>query len=172
MPRQLRLTREQPRRGLGGTVRNRHLPTCLVWQVSSFFCLEVDFLMTYLLGIFLVLHGLVHLLYFGQSARYFALKPGMTWPDGAWAFSRLLGDEATRHLASIALIPAAIGLAAGGLGLLLGQTWWRPVVVAAAALSSVIYVLFWNGRTQNLDGQGGVGLLINLAILVAVLILR
>jgi hypothetical protein len=43
------------------------------------------------LGIFLVLHGLVHLLYFGQSARYFELKPGMTWPDGAWAFSRLLG---------------------------------------------------------------------------------
>ena len=36
-------------------------------------------------GIFIILHGLVHLLYFGQSTRYFELQPGMVWPDGAWA---------------------------------------------------------------------------------------
>jgi hypothetical protein len=28
-------------------------------------------------GVFIVLHGLVHLLYFGQSARYFELQPEM-----------------------------------------------------------------------------------------------
>lgn len=123
-------------------------------------------------GLFIVLHGLVHLLYFGQSARYFQLKPGMLWPAGSWAFSRLLGNEATANLASISLILAAIGLIAGGTGILLTQAWWRPVVVGATAFSSVVYVLFWNGRTQNLDGQGIVALLINIAILVAVLILR
>jgi uncharacterized membrane protein YphA (DoxX/SURF4 family) len=125
-----------------------------------------------IIGVFFVLHGLVHLLYFGQSARYFDLKPGMVWPDGAWAFSKLLGDEATRNLASISLILAAIGFAAGGAGIFVGQAWWRPVVVSAAAFSSVVYLLFWNGRMQNLDGQGGVGILINIAILIAVLVLR
>ena len=128
--------------------------------------------MRYMFGVFIVLHGLVHLLYLGQSARYFELKPGMVWPDGSWAFSRVLGDEAARKLASISLILAAIGLVVGGIGILVGQAWGRPVVVGAAAFSSVVYILFWNGGMQNLDGQGGIGLLINTAILLAVLILR
>jgi len=128
--------------------------------------------MRFIFGGFIVLHGLVHLLYFGQSARYFELKPGMVWPDGSWVFSRLLGDAAARNLAGIPLILAAIGLVVGGAGILMSQTWWRPVVVGVAALSSIVYILFWNGRMQNLDGQGIVGLLINLAILLMVLIVR
>lgn len=119
-----------------------------------------------------MLHVLVHLLYFGQSARQFELKPGMTWPDGSWAFSRLLGDDATRNLANISLILAVIGFVAGGIGIFASHSWWRPVIIGAAAFSSAVYILFWNGGMQNLDGQGGVGILINIAILVAVLILR
>ena len=123
-------------------------------------------------GVFMVLHGLVHLLYFGQSARYFELQPGMVWPDGSWVFSKLLGDEAIRILASISYVLAAIGFMAGGIGILVRQAWWRPVVVASAAFSAVIIVLFWDGKVQMLDDKGGIGLLINLAILVALLVLR
>jgi len=123
-------------------------------------------------GVFMVLHGLVHLLYFGQSARYFELQTGMIWPDGSWAFSRLLGDEATRILASISCVLAAIGFVAGGTGILVRQAWWRPVVVASAAFSAGIIVLFWDGKMQRLDDQGLIGFLINIAILVALLILR
>ena len=125
-----------------------------------------------LAGLFLVLHGLVHLLYFGQSARIFELKPGMVWPDGSWIFSRLLGEGAARSLASILLILAALGLIVGGIGIFAGQAWWRPVVVGVAVFSSIVYILFWNGRMQNLDGQGAVGLLIDIAILLAVLVFR
>jgi hypothetical protein len=128
--------------------------------------------MRFVFSIFIMLHGLIHVLYFGHGARYFELKPGMVWPDGSWVFSRLLGDEAARNLASISLILAAIGLIVGGIGILVSQAWWRPVVVGAAAFSSVVFILFWNGRMQNLDGQGVVGLLIDIAILLAVLILR
>jgi hypothetical protein len=123
-------------------------------------------------GVFIVLHGLVHLLYFGQSARYFELQPEMIWPDGSWAFSRLLGDEATRILASISYVLAAIGFVAGGIGILVRQAWWRPVVVGSAAFSAVIIVLFWDGVAQMLDDKGGIGLLINIAILAALLVLR
>jgi len=128
--------------------------------------------MRIIFGIFIVLHGLVHLLYFGQSARYFELKPGMVWPDGSWVFSRLFGNEAARNLASLSLILSAIGLIAGGIGILVSRAWWRPVVVGAAAFSSIVYILFWNGRMQNLDGQGVIGLLIDMAILLLVLTLR
>ncbi len=125
-----------------------------------------------IIGVFMVLHGLVHLLYFGQSGRLFELQPGMVWPDGAWAFSKLLGNEVTRTLASVACVLAAIAFVAGGAGIFVKQAWWRPVVVGAAAFSTVVYILFWNGKTQKLADQGGVGVLINVAILVAVLALR
>jgi hypothetical protein len=125
-----------------------------------------------ILGIFMVLHGLVHMLYIGQSRRLFELQPGLVWPDGSWAFSRLFGDETTRWLASVACALATIGFLAGGIGIFARLAWWRPVVVASATFSAALYLLFWDGGMQKLDQKGGVGILINLAILVAVLILR
>jgi uncharacterized membrane protein YphA (DoxX/SURF4 family) len=122
-----------------------------------------------ILGVFMVLHGLVHLLYYGQSRGLFELQRGMVWPEGAWAFSKLLGDGATRRLASIACIIAAAGFVAGGTGILAGQAWWRSAVVGAAAFSTAIFVLFWDGSLHRLDNQGAIAILINIAILIAVL---
>lgn len=128
--------------------------------------------MTIIFGIFLILHGLVHLLYAGQSRRLFELRPGMLWPDGSWLFSRLVGDGASRLLASISLVLAALGFLAGGLGLLFQQGWWRPATVSAAAFSTAIFIVFWDGKIQSLDDKGGVGLLINLAILALLLMVK
>lgn len=46
------------------------------------------------------------------------------------------------------------------------------MVLGAAALSSVLYLALWNGRLQALDDQGGVGVLINLALLAALFLLK
>ena len=127
-------------------------------------------MVTIFFGVFIVLHGLVHLLYFGQSARYFELQPGMIWPDGSWAISRLLGDVVNRNLASILLVLAAVGLVAGGIGIFASQSWCRPVIVGSATFSSVLFILFWDGAAQHLDNKGAVGILINAAILVALLL--
>lgn len=125
-----------------------------------------------LFGLFLVLHGLVHLLYLGQSQRLFELQPGMVWPDGSWAFSGLLGDELTRRLASICLVITAVGFVAAGAGLVWRQAWWQPVVIGTSIFASVLYVLLWDGGLQNLDNKGGVGLLINVVLLTAVLVFQ
>lgn len=125
-----------------------------------------------IVGVFLVLHGLVHLLYFGQSARLFELQPGLAWPDGSWAFSKLLGENGTRTLADILCIIAAAGFVIGASGIFLGQSWWRTAIITTTVFSSVLYVLFWNGRFQQLPNQGGVGLLIDVAILISILVLR
>ena len=123
-------------------------------------------------GVFLILHGLVHLFYMGQAARLFDLQAGMSWPDGSWAFSKLLGDSGTRTLAVIFCIAAAIGFVIAGAGIFFGQSWWRTAVAVAATLSIVLYILFWNGRLQHLDYQGGIGILISAAILAAVFVFR
>jgi len=112
------------------------------------------------------------MLYFGQSAGYFELQPGMVWPDGSWAFSRLLGDATFRTLASIFLVLAAIGFVVGGIGLFAKQAWWRPTIIAVAIFSSALFVLSWDAGWSHLDNKGGVGILINLAILVALLIFQ
>ncbi len=123
-------------------------------------------------GVFLILHGLVHLFYMGQGARLFDLQAGMTWPDGSWAFSKMMGESGTRNLAVIFTIAAASVFVIAGAGIFFGQSWWRTAVAAAAVISIVLYILFWNGRLQHLDYQGGIGILINVAILVAVFIFR
>ena len=121
-------------------------------------------------GIFLVLHGMVHLLYLGQSSRLFELQPDMKWPDGAWTLSRVFGDETTRMIASVMLVIAAIGFAAGGTGLLFKQEWGRVLTIGIALFSSLVYLLLWDGTFHKLDNQGGVGILINLVILAGILI--
>jgi hypothetical protein len=127
--------------------------------------LRAYFMQTILMGVFLILHGLVHLLYAGQSRRLFELRPGMQWPDSSWLFSKLLDSRAIRLLASILLSLAALGFVAAGLGVFIQQDWFLPAAVGAAVLSTVIFIVFWNGKVQALDDQGGIGLLINLAIL-------
>jgi hypothetical protein len=123
-------------------------------------------------AVFLVLHGLVHLLYLGQAAKRFELRPGLTWPAGSWFFSKALGDEVTRLLASVLCAIAALGFAVGAAGLALDQSWWRSVVGTAAAISTLLYLLLWNGRVQRLDQQGAVGILINAVIVAAIFLFR
>ena len=123
-------------------------------------------------SVFLVLHGLVHLLYFAQSARFFELKPGMIWPAGSWALSRILGDNGTRALASALCVLVAAGFIVGAAGLLSSQAWWRAPVVASAVLSAVMFLLCWNGQLQNIDGQGAVGLVLDAIILITILLFR
>ena len=129
-------------------------------------------MITILIGIFLICHGLVHLLYAGQSGRLFELRPDMTWPDGTWLFSKFLGDESIRLLVSVSLVLAALGFAAGGLGLLFRVDWWRFVTAVSAAFSALLFYVSWNGKFQALDDQGGVGVLINGAILLMILVFK
>jgi hypothetical protein len=125
-----------------------------------------------LIGVFIILHGLVHMLYFGQSQKYFELQPGMTWPDGSWALSGFWGNDTTRSLAGILCVLVAVILVVGGIGLLAKWELWRSIVVGGTLLSTVAYLLLWNGKMQRLDNQGFIGILINLAILVALLIFK
>lgn len=128
--------------------------------------------MNILTGIFLLLHGLVHLLYSGQSVRLFELQSGMSWPDGSWAFAGIFGNEAARIIAGGSLILATIGFVVAGIALFASQDWWRLATIISASFSVAVFVLFWDGSLQALADKGLFGILINAAILVALLVFK
>ena len=119
----------------------------------------------------MLLHGMVHGLYFGQSSRLFELRPGMQWPDASWIFSQVVGEKVVRSLASFWCIIAALGFVIGGIFSLSNQASWRPVVMVSSILSSIMYILFWDGKLRNLGDQGGFGILINIGVLVVLTVL-
>ena len=127
-------------------------------------------MLAFLYGIFVLLHGLVHLWYVTLSQRWVEFQPEMGWTGESWLFSPLLGDGATRGLATVLYSLAALGFVVGGVGVLARQDWWRPVVIGSAAFSAAIIILFWDGGLQRIVEKGLVGFSINVALLVALLV--
>ena len=124
-----------------------------------------------IIGIFIILHGLVHLLYAGHSLRLFELTKDLSWPDGSWIFSRILSTHHTQKLAGLTIILAAAGFAVGGAARLFSFDWWIPIVVVSAIYAVALTILFWDGKFQRLADQGGVGMLIDIALALLIIAL-
>jgi hypothetical protein len=124
----------------------------------------------FLFGIFIVLHGLVHLWYVTLSQRLVEFQPEMGWSGESWLFSPWLGDAATRSLATVLYGLATLGFVIGGIGIFALQGWWRPLVIGSAAFSAAIILLFWDGGLHMLVEKGLIGFLINVALPVALLV--
>ncbi|MDY6833409.1 MAG: hypothetical protein SVY53_01230, partial [Chloroflexota bacterium] len=88
------------------------------------------------------------------------------------AFFRITGKKTVRLLASIACILAAIGFVVGGVAILLSLAWWTPVILGSAVFSSGIFLLFWDKEWHKLVDKGLIGILINMATLVVVLLFQ
>lgn len=129
-------------------------------------------LVAILFGVFLVAHGLVYALYAGHAMRLFELKPGMTWPDGSWALSGLVGDSAVRSIVTVLFLLVTAGFVASGAALVFRQSWWQVLAAAVAVVSTLLLLLLWNGRLQGLSEQGLYAILINAGIVVSALVLH
>jgi hypothetical protein len=123
-------------------------------------------------AIFLILHGLVHLLYLGQSMKWYELGKGMTWPENSWAFSRLFGNKTTRVIASVSCVLAALVFVGGGVLIFAKQPVWVWITVGAAAFSSLLMLLMWDGKMKELANKGLFAILINATIIVLLLVVR
>lgn len=128
--------------------------------------------MNIVFGIFLIAHGAVHALYAAHAMRLIELSPGMTWPDGSWALSGLIGDTAARSLVAVAFLVVAVGFAATGTALIARQSWWGVLATAAAVISTVVIALAWNGRFHGLSEQGLFAIIINVVVVVSALVLH
>ncbi len=125
-----------------------------------------------LIGLFIILHGLVHFWFFTLSRRLVEFQPEMGWTGDSWLLSKLLEEPALRFLASVLYALAAIAFVAAGVGIFARAGWWRPVLAGSALFSSITILLFWDGAMPMLVQKGLIGLLINGVILIVLFLMK
>lgn len=116
------------------------------------------------IGIFIMLHGLVHLFYFAHSKKIFELRPGFEWPDNSWVLSKFLSTDTIRTIASLLCILGAAAFVTSGIAYITNAFWALTLIQNSAIISSLIFVIFWDGRLKKLDNQGAIAIIINISI--------
>lgn len=112
--------------------------------------------MQYVIGAFLILHGIPHLVGFTIPFRLVNLEeaPYKTTILGG----RIdLGDYGIRVM-GLLWLAGAIGFLLAGVGLMLGQPWWQSLTLYVSLASFVISVLGWP--------DSRIGLIINVVIIL------
>jgi len=59
-----------------------------------------------------------------------------------------------------------------GVALYAHQPWWRTVAIAVSILSSLTFLLMWDGVLKKLPDKGMLGILINLGLMLAILVFK
>lgn len=121
--------------------------------------------MKILIGIIYILHGLVHLLYMGHSLKQFELEKGFIWPQNSCLLAGILSPQKKEMIAAALCAIAALCFILAGIFALTDQSLQKIVTIAATLTSTILYVSFWNGRIQKWHTQGGIAIIINMAIL-------
>lgn len=127
--------------------------------------------MRILAGTFILLHGLVHFWYLVLSLKLVAYKPEMGWTGSSWLLSYFFGDEVQRSIASVSYPLAGLLFMAGAIGIYAHTGWAEKILILASILSSLLIVMYFDGRWALLVQKGLIGLAINMAI-IAWLLLR
>jgi hypothetical protein len=90
-------------------------------------------------GIFFVLHGLVHLLWLVVPWRITAVD-GLPYATTVLAGRIDVGDAGIRIVGLLWLL-AAIGWVIAGIGVFLLAPWWQPVTIAVALFAAALCIL-------------------------------
>lgn len=96
------------------------------------------------LALFLIAHGLVHILYVVPEPEQKAGGP--EWPfhlDQTWALPSA-GSAAVRGLGILLLALTVAGFVLAGIALLANLGWWSGAAIAAAAASTALLGLFFH----------------------------
>lgn len=123
-----------------------------------------------IMGIFVILHGLVHLWYFVLSQKLVEYRPEMGWTGESWVLKPILKETTVLSLASASFALAALLFVISGIGFLSNAGWWRQLIVVTSVLSSLVLLIFWDGNMQQLVEKGVIGLSINILIIITVLV--
>jgi hypothetical protein len=115
-----------------------------------------------LIGIFLILHGLVHWVYAAPQDKAADAKP-FNVLTGRWLVKKAgLKSSLALKLGIALMILATLGFILSGIALLISQSWWGIPAISTAGVSLAFLALFW-------DRNMVIGAALNIAIIVLAL---
>jgi hypothetical protein len=126
--------------------------------------------MKFIITLFILLHGWVHVWYLLLAGNIVKYTPDMGWTCHSWLLSGWMGENITRQLAIFLYLIAAILFTVTGIGYYLGKAWFLNTMLISTVFSSLLIITFFNGKFELLVQKGLVGLIINIALLVWALI--
>lgn len=126
--------------------------------------------MNKLLGVFFILHGLVHLWYAILSLKLVAFKPDMGFTGESWLLSRFFPENVLGLIATVLFSVAAIAFVVAGISLFAGAGFVTPLLIWTSVYSSIVLILFWDGSFQFIVQKGLIGLLINAGIIIGLVV--
>lgn len=122
-------------------------------------------------GIFIILHGLVHIWYVVLSFNLVAFQPDMGWTGNSWLFSFPKSSKGLRVVAGILFIICTILFVVSGITILANLSDKNSLLLIAAILSTLTLVVFWDGKTSMIVQKGIIGVIINLVIIIGLLLI-
>lgn len=122
-----------------------------------------------LTGIFIILHGLVHLWYVVLSLNWVEFQPDMGWTGTSWLLSGILQESTVRTTAAVLFIVSAVAFVISGIGIFVDAEWLDAVILVSAIFSSVVLIVFWDGSLEMIVQKGVIGVLINLVVIAVTL---
>ncbi len=123
-------------------------------------------------GIFMILHGLVHLWYVVLSQGWVKFQTEMGWTGVSWLLTGFLGNKMTHILATIFYSVSAIAFVLSGIGFFAEQNWTRTALITASIISTLTILIFWDGKLSQPVERGLLGLLISLGVLIAAFVFK
>jgi hypothetical protein len=119
-------------------------------------------------GIFIILHGLVHIWYVVLSFNLVTFQPDMGWTGNSWLFASPKSHQVMRMIAGVLFIISTMLFVISGITILANFSGANTMLSIAAILSMITLVVFWDGKTDMIVQKGIIGVIINLVIIVTV----
>lgn len=122
-----------------------------------------------ILGVFLILHGAVHLWYVAMARGLISADADTIWNGRSWLLTRRVGDQTTMTFATIVFSAITLVFAVAGIALVAQQEWFSTWAITGSILSIAAIVCFWDGKPDHPVEKGLLGIILDVAILVALL---
>jgi hypothetical protein len=101
----------------------------------------------------------------GHSQNYFELEKGFNWPLNSRLLANTFSSKQMKLIAAIWCIMAAIAFVLSGIIVLFNHSWQSLLTIIAVILSTMLFIVFWDGKRNKLHTQGSIGIFINMIVL-------
>lgn len=122
-----------------------------------------------IIPVLIILHGAVHIWYVLLIGKVVKYIPEMGWTGKSWLLPDLPVEGIYRISGVMVYGLAALMFILSGTGMLMNKSWYPAGLLAAAAVSSVAILFFFDGRFHMLVQKGMVGLIMN-GIIISIFI--